>query len=206
MKQKAGQDTKILTANEFTNVKNVNGCFLYSKDDHIFIYLRIHSLNIDLLPDEEKRAKTSNLSASFGSDNKDFVYFTYPREIDLDSYKNDLKKRHGEEIGNIGKKRLLQEMILEANDLATSGENYEHQHFIKLWTWSGPEQDRLENEQALRYRAEEFKIRYESIGTKADILKEQDILKMCNLFANGVQAPFDIIDNNMIYESITKIR
>lgn len=196
------QDKKI-TANEFANVKDIKDIFLYTKDQFVIVYLRIHFYNIDLLSDSEKRSKSKVLVASFEGDRKDFAYITYPREIDLDAYKNNLKSKYSEEIINIGRKHLLQELIIEATEIASNGENYEHQHFIKLWKFVGS--DKKESLNELKTRAEEFKVRYEMIGIPVDIIKEKEILKMCNLFGNSHQAPYINVGDNTIYDQMTKI-
>lgn len=192
------------TANEFTNVKDIKGTVLYTKDNYILSYLRIFFYNIDLLSLVEKKSKTAILSSSFEGDRKDFAYVTYPREIDLDTYIGSLKKYYNEELNNLGRKHLLKEMILEASELASSGENYEHQHFIKLWRFAGTDKD--EAESALNVRVEEFKSRYSSVGIHVEILKEHEIIKMCNLFGNALQAPYVTVGKNTIYDPITKLR
>lgn len=197
-------NSKQLSANQLTNVKNIKDIFLYTKNNYVLCYLRIFSYNLDLLSMEERKAKTANLSASFDGDRKDFVYTTYPREIDLDSYKNSLKSKYSEELTDLGRKHLLQEMIYEAAELASNGENYEHQHFIKIWKSIGSEKTEAEKE--LRQRAEEFRARYEMVGIHAEILKSTEILKMCNLFGNSTQAPFDNVPGSLTYEPITKMR
>lgn len=191
-------------AEEFVNVKDIKGQFLYTKDGYIICFLRVYPYNLDLLSGEEKRSKTNVLSASFEGDRKDFAYLAYPREIDLDSYKNQLKKQYNNELASIGRKRLLREMIMEANELATSGENYEHQHFIRLWKYAGSNTADAENE--IRTRMAEFKERYGSAGIETEIMKDQDILKLCNLFGNSIQAPFASTNSSMTYEPITKLR
>jgi len=193
-----------LTSNQLINVKNVKGIFLYTKDNLIISYLRIHFLNIDLLSKDEKKSKTRSLAVSFEGDKKDFAYISYPREIDLDTYKDELKRRRAQEISQLGRKKLLEEMLIQVNELANSGENYEHQHFIKLWKEVG--HNTQDAESALRNRVEEFKTRYESIGIQVEILTEQEILKMCNLFSNSMQAPYTNYGSNMMYEYMTEVK
>ncbi len=81
-------------------------------------------------------------------------------------------------------------MLKEAHVLSNSGENYEHQHFIKLWTLIGTNPQ--EACHGLLERAEEFRQRYDSVGIKISILNEVDIIKVCNLFGNGSQAPHEV--------------
>lgn len=200
----AGKNERKMTANEFTNVKDIKKIYLYTKDGYVFCYLRIYSFNLDLLSPEEKRQLTASLAASFDGDRKDFVYFTFPREIDLDKYKSTLKAKYTEEMASLGRKHILRIMLQEAAELATNGENYEHQHFIKIWKKVSVE--RSDAEQEIRQRIEEFRARYAAAGIPCEIMQASDILKMCNLFGNALQAPFETSTNHLGYEAITKMR
>lgn len=192
-----------MTANEFTNVKDIKGSFLYTKDGYIISYLRVNYLNLELLSEEERRMKTDTLAKSFESDRKNWVYTAYPREIDLDRYKSELKKRYQEEITHVGRRHLLAELMMECTDLATNGENFEHQHFIKLWRKLG--RNRLDSENELKNRIQEFKTRYENVGITTEVLGEQEIIKMCNLYGNPVLAAYDTPVANLHYEEIGKV-
>lgn len=189
-------------ANELTNVKDVRKGILYSRDGYIYMYIHIGFINIDLLPREEKKAKCKNISAAYDGDKKDFAYMTYPREIDLDQYKNDLKNRYTQEMGNIGRKHILRELLMEATDLATSGENYEHQHYLKCWMALA---DSSDAESELRQRMNDWKARYQMIGVPAEILDDKEILKMCNLYGNGIQASFDSISADTLWDPMVQI-
>lgn len=192
------------TANEFTNVKDIEGIYLYSRDGYIFCYLRIPFFNIDLVPRAEKRAKAKALAAAFSADKFDFAYCSYPREIDLDVYKNDIKKRYRNEMDNRGRQKLLQIMLAEATELATNGENYEHQHFIKIWKKVGSNKE--DDKQVMKSRIEDMKIRYNNIGVSATVLQEAEIVKMCNLYGNSLQAPYEVNQNQYVFETITTIK
>lgn len=192
-----------ITANEFTNVKDVKKNFLYSKDGYIFGYLRVFSYNLDLLSKEERKVKTTSISSNFEGDKSDFVYFSYPREIDLDSYKNFLKEKYTSELASPGNKRILEEMILEAVELSTNGENFEHQHFIKLFHFI--KKDLHQEEVNLKARLEEFKVRYEGAGIRCEILNEIEIIKLCNLFGNSLQASYENVDDNTVYTPIMQL-
>lgn len=197
-------EEKHITANEFTNVKDIVGNFLYSKDGYLYTYLRVYPFNLDLLSKEEKAGITNNLSAAFSSESKDFAYMTFPREIDLDDYKNFLKEQYQSELVDIGRRKLLAIMIKEAIVLSTNGENYEHHHFIKLWKQIGRNLNDAKYE--LITRAEEFRERYGMAGIHMEILDEEGIIKLCNMYGNSNQAAFDIVDTNTIYSAIPQIR
>lgn len=198
---KMSQEAK-LTANQYTNVKDIKENFLFTKNGYLMAYIKINRYNIDLLKQEEKRGKSNQLAASFEGDRKEFAYVSYPREIDIDDHKQDVKERYRQEE-NIGIRNIL-EIILETyNHLSTSGENYSHQHYIKIWSYIGKREIR-EVKLELLQRAKSFVQRYDAVGIKAEILNENEIIKMCNLFGNALQAPFEVpVDST--YERMTFI-
>ena len=119
-----------MTANEFTGVKDIRGCFLYRTDGYIMSYLRVYFLNLDLLSEADRHDKTEVLTRSFESEKKNFVYEAYPREIDLDKYKNELKDRYKEELNHIGKRHILTIMLNEAIELAKDFSDQKSARFI----------------------------------------------------------------------------
>lgn len=191
------------TANEFTGVRDIKGCYLYRTDGCIMSYLRVYFLNLDLLSEEDRHAKTEVLTHSFESEKKNFVYEAYPREIDLDKYKTELKNRYKDELNHLGKRHVLTMMLNEAIELASNGENFEHVHFIKIWT--APGKNRLDAEKELKDRLGDYQKRYAAVGIRTEILGEQDIIKMCALYGNAVQAVYDVPVNNSVYEQIGRI-
>jgi len=193
------QSSKEQKANDFTNVKDIKDIFLYTKDNFIMCYLQVYPLNIDLMTKEDLKAKTEHFTSTFKDDRKKFVYFTLPREIDLDQYKNELKEIYNDEMANPGRKRILREMILECVELSSNEENYEHQHFIKIWGKIGLHKEDTERE--LKERIEEFKTRYLMNEITVEIIKGQKILKMCNLFSNAIQAPYEMLGQGSFYET-----
>lgn len=56
---------KEITANELVNVKDIKGNILYTKDGFLFGYLQISPYNLDLVSEEERRAKTNAQAMSF---------------------------------------------------------------------------------------------------------------------------------------------
>lgn len=198
-------ENSLLTANQFVNVSDIKGNFLYTKDNMIFGYLRIYPFNKDLLSKEELRAKTQILTSSFESDRKNFSYFAMQREIDLDGQKKDLENKYRSELASVGTRHLLKIMIDELTVLSTSGQNYEHQHYIKLWA-PYTSSNRPEVEAELKIRLQDFKNRYESVGIATEILSQQDIIKVCSLFASAAQAPFLQLGKNSRYEPMVRLK
>ena len=165
------------------------------------MYLRVFPFNLNLKSKPERQGITKNLVAEFQGDNKDFMYFSLPREIDLDKYKNLLKKKHQDEM-NIGKRHILAEMMVECAMLSTSGENYEHQHFIKIWK-KGKDKTSVEND--LKERLKDIQTWYRNVGIETSILSGADIVKLCNLFGNSLQASFESVSDNTMYTPVTQL-
>ena len=107
-----------ITANDFVDVKDIKGMFLYTKSNKIFSYLRIYPFNLDLLTTEDRRNLTNRLAAAFDGDRKNFMYCTLPRELDLDGYKIFLKEKR-QAAETLGKKRIIDELIKKATDSIT---------------------------------------------------------------------------------------
>ena len=108
------------TANSLVEVADVENCFLYRKDDYILGYLRIGSINLELLSAEELQILTQRLSMSFEGDRDNFDYFTLPSQVNLDPNKDFIKEiRQGTD--DIGKRKGLTLMMQEMTRLSTSG-------------------------------------------------------------------------------------
>lgn len=185
---------------DFVDAADVRGQFLYRKDGYILTYLHIYSFNLELLAKAERSALTGNLSATFKEDRQDFDYFSLPREIDMDKYKVNLKERYQQEMV-IGKRRLLNMMMEQCAGLIMNGENYEHQHFIRIWAL-GSVGSKTKIEEALGVRIKEFETRYRNVGIDCEILQESEIVKLCNLFGNSIHASHEIGDDSTLYSPI----
>lgn len=191
------------TANDLVNVKDIKESFLFTQDGYIISYLNLGSINIDLLSEEELEAITQRQAMSFEGDKNNFDYFTLPSQVNLDPTKEYLKLKH-QETDNLGKRKGLNLMLREVAYLSTSGENFEHQHYIKIWKMVGS--NLKDTQKELTIRINEFKERYMAAGIVCEILKENEIIKMCNLFGNPQQAPYMGIGAINFYETFTQIR
>lgn len=190
-----------MAVRDFIDAEDVKGIFLYRKDGYVLGFLRVYFFNLNLKSKVEKRGITDILTSSFKDDRKDFDYFTLPREIDLDKYKDLLKSMHSNTV-DLGKRHILAKMMLEGARLSMSGQNFEHQHFIRIWS---RDKSRGRAEEEVRERLRDFKERYASVDISTQILDEQDITKLCNLFGNSLQASFERADNNRLYTPIMQL-
>lgn len=192
---------KKIPTRDFVDAADVKGIYLYRKDGYILCYLRVYPFNLDLLTKEDRRGKTDVLTSEYRDDGKDFDYCTLPREIDLDKYKQNLKRRY-KEADTIGKRHIIAMDMEECAELTTNGENYEHYHFIRIWK-NGT--DRANVERDLKDRITDFHTMYANVGIKTEILQEQDIVKLCNMFGNSLQTSFEHVEKSTMYTPILQM-
>ena len=200
---KKQQEEKNNSARDFMDVADVKGSFLYRKDGYILTYLRVYPFNLELLSEGERKGLTDSLTAMFQADRNHFTYFTLPREVDMDKYKQNLKSKYQSEM-NLGRRQMLNMMMAQCARKIMSGENYEHQHYIRIWKL-GSVGTRLNVEEALSERIHEFAIRYKNVGIQCEILQEADIVKLCNLYGNSIHATSETVDDSTIYAPIMQL-
>lgn len=186
---------------DFIDAADVKNIFLYRKDGYILSYLRIFSYNLNLKSQEERRVETDRLTAKFKNNRKDFTYFTLPRELDLDNYKDLLKDKYNQSM-NIGHRHIIAAMMGQCADITTDGRNYEHQHFIRIWE---KRDDPAKAEAELKERITDFKIRYQEAEINCKILEERDIIKLCNLYGNALQASYENVEETSSYTPIMQM-
>lgn len=192
-----------LTVRDFVDAADIRGQFLYRKDGYILTYLRVYPYNLELMTEESRKGVTNNLAATFKEDKQDFDYFSLPREIDLDKYKINLKERYQQEMV-IGKRRLINMMMEQCAALVMKGENYEHQHFIRIWRLANvSEKNRVE--EVLAERIKEFETRYRNAGIHCEILQEAEIVKLCNMFGNNIHASHEVVDDTTLFSPIMQM-
>ena len=188
LKKKRQVDKKVITAQQFINVKDIKGEILYSKDNHIFCYIKIHPVSIDLLSDNEKMSFCKNLSAELSSERKPYKFFAISRPIDISALIDENLKIYAQSTDMV-QKSLLSEEIGVYNHYALSGDVIERQFYLIIW-------ERVEDdgEITLIKRAKEFVSKLKACNVVTEIIGEQQIIQLCNLFANPAYAHLESYD------------
>ena len=167
-KKAKGRDKEELaqmTANEFVNVKDIRGSFLYTRDGMALAYLKIFPIS-------------KQLTASLSSGQYPFQLLAVSRPVDISPLMAELSSTLTSS-SDIKQKELLKHEIVEMGGFALSGEVVERQFYIKIWdrTVDGVERDLL---QKLKYLSGYFA----DCGIQTEILEQQDIVRLCNLVNN----------------------
>jgi len=167
-----------LTAQEFVNVKDIHDRFLYTRDGQVIAYIKINPISIDLFSDMEKEQICRVLTSELSSLKKPFKFLAVSRPVDITPLINEYTALLSETTDQKQKELLRNEMMVMSN-YAISGEVVERQFFVLLWTTYqvGVEEDLLKD-------CQEFCHKLESAHIGCDIIKEHEIVRLCNLVNN----------------------
>lgn len=175
---KKGADPAAVTANEFVNVRDVRGKFLYTRDGLVLAYLRIMPISIDLFSKSEKKQIVRQLTANMSAVQYPFQLLAVSRPVDISPLLSELSYILASSE-DAKQKELLRQEMLEMSAYALSGDVVERQFYIKLWDKGndGAERGLL---QKLKYLEGYFS----DVGIHTEILGQQEIVRLCNLVNN----------------------
>lgn len=176
--KQAADNTAQITANEFINVKDIRGKFLYTRDGLALCYLKILPISIDLFSKNEKKQIIRQLTANLSGVQYPFKLIAVSRPVDISPLLSELSAELTES-GEMKQKELLKQEILEMGGYALSGEVVERQFYLILWDKAG---ENAEHEllQRLKYLSGYFG----DVGIQTEILEQQGIVRLCNLVNN----------------------
>lgn len=164
------------TAQQFVNVRDIRGSFLYTQDGWLLSYLRIFPISLDLLSPSEKRLLINKLTAELSSVRFPFKFLAVSRPVDISPLISELGALLS--TADQKQKELLRQEMLEMNSFALSGEVVERQFYLILW------QRQEAGERDLQEKAKRLVQHFEEGQLQAHILKQQEIVQLCNLVNN----------------------
>lgn len=188
------EKTKI-TAQDFTNVKDIKDSILYTNDDNAFVYLEIQPLSLEMLSFEEQKIFTKNLTSALSSERQPFKMISFPKPMDLSYliYKYEqMYKVASTEI----EKKLIGEEIRRMKQITIDNSANEFKFYFIFW-------DKKENANELLKRARDFKNNFEDSSLKVDLISEKEIYRLCNMMNNPNYSNFD---NDDFERNITVIK
>lgn len=174
---------RAMTANEFINVRDVRERLLYTKSGHVFAYIRIQPVALELLSEREKRNKIATFSSEFSNETTPYKLFAITRPIDVTGLLYNLSVLKGE-CTDAYRKKLLTNEISDINRFALSGEVVERQFYMALWR----EAKEKNADKELARKVSDVIQRFSACGLSVEQCSETDIKKLLNLFANPAYA------------------
>ena len=171
------ENAAMQTAQEFINIKDIKDRYLYTKDGLTLIFLRLHSISIDLYSKSEKSVLIKQLTAELSDIQYPFKFMAVSRPVDISPLINDLTAM----LKNSDEKRkeLLRQEILQMSSYALSGEIVERQFYISLW-------DKYEDgiEKDIYKRAALLAEKFTTNGIGCEVIGEKEIVRLINLVHN----------------------
>lgn len=125
-------DPAAVTANEFVNVRDICGNFLYTRDNTVLAYLRIMPISIDLFSKSEKQQIVRQLTADLSTADYPFQLIAVSRPVDISPLLSELSDTLTA-CSDLKQKELLKQEMSEMSSLAVSGDTVERQFYIKIW-------------------------------------------------------------------------
>mgnify|MGYP000844621419 CR=1 FL=1 len=177
-KKKNKKDISMETVQEFVNVKDIRKNFLYTSDNKIFSYIRIHPIDVNLLSKREQRSKTRILTKEISVLQRDFKFLAVSKPTDISSIIDEYQEILVTSIDQ-KQKEILRKEMLALSDFATTGEAMERLFYIVLWD---DYEEGMESE--IMKVANDFISAYSSINIKSEVINEKEIYQLCNMINN----------------------
>lgn len=189
-KEKPEINLREQTANDYVNVLDIKNGLLYSKDHYVFAYIRVPPLALELMSIAEQDVIIRNLAVELSAENKPFKHFSISRPVNISGLIDDLTDAYLV-AETPQQKELLKQNIDTINNFALSGDVVERQFYFIIWEkYYDGVQDYLTK------RAEELCARLNSVQKDIELLADNEIVQLCNLFANPASSHFE--DGNII--------
>ena len=171
------------TAQDFTNVKDIRDCFLFTNDNIAFVYLEVAPISLEMMSINEQKIFTKNITAALSSERKSFKMISFPKPVDLSYliYKYEsLYKIADTDI----EKRLINEEIKKMKQITLDNSASEFKFYFVFW-------DDENNTAELLKRARDFKNNFESSQIRIELISEKEIYRLCNMMHNPTYSNFD---------------
>lgn len=166
------------SAQDFTNVLNIQDGFLYTRDGYILRCIKILPISIGLLSNREKQTLIKQLTSELSVEKTPFHFLAISRPVDMQPLLEEYIKLRNR-INDLYQKDLLRKEMEYISDFSFRDEVVERQFFFYL-----AEKWREDVEQDLKKHVSDFAEHFEASGIKTEILEDAELIKLCNLVNN----------------------
>ncbi|MBR3255680.1 MAG: hypothetical protein IKF97_05700 [Clostridia bacterium] len=192
--------TKELTEQELLNVIDIRGNFLYTRDNKIFIYIKINPINLQLWSVSELKEKLITYTAEFSSEDIYFSLYSISRPIELSGVIANYEKLR-KSSQDLIQKRIISNTINYLQSMSSVGDAIEKQTYIILWKEMS---DYAEKD--LLKRANEWIKRFQNVSSNARILTEHEIVQLINGFTNPNVAYDEDVEGVNRFSDLSRIK
>lgn len=166
------------SVHDFINVRDIKGNFLYTNDDKICAFFKIDPITVDLYSQSEKRQLCQLLSSQLAAENKPFKFLAVSRPVDISPLISEYRQIMDTTQSLVIRDILKNEMLV-MNSYAHSGDVVQRQFYFMIW-----DDYKRETEQDMMKRITEFANKFKTCRLSGEILKQNEIVRLCNLVNN----------------------
>lgn len=188
---------KSKTLNEFLNIKDIEGNFLYTLDNQVICFIKVYPVNNELFSEEELENKMDSMSVEFSNEQYPYSIFIIPRSVDITDYikeQEELKNNAEDEISI----KIIEKRIIETHNMVANKNIIENEFYLCIW-----ESDVDNVKEKIIKRANIWKKRFKDCGFDSEILEKTQIILLVKSFTIPEFARKENVDYD---DSIVKIR
>lgn len=163
---------------DLINIRDIKGNFLYTDDHKICAYFRVNPISVDLYSQREKKQLCQMLSSQLASEQRPFKFLAVSRPVDISPLISEYSQILTQSSNNVVKD-ILKNEIKVIHEHSSSGDVVQRQFYFMLWETyeEGIERDLLK-------RINDFKNKFVTCRLNGEVLKQQEIVRLCNLVNN----------------------
>ena len=162
--------------NEFLNIKNIKGNYLYTLDEQVISFIKVDPMNIELLSDKELESKMDFESIEFSNEQFPYKIIVIPRAVDISDYIREQEELRNKLTNDVCIE-IINNRIISTTEMIENKNIIENEFYIMIFDAN---KDNIEIE--LNKRANNWISRLKNCGLKSEILEERDIILLVKSF------------------------
>lgn len=162
--------------NEFLNIKNIKGNYLYTLDEQVISFIKVNPMNIELLSDKELESKMDFESIEFSNEQFPYKIIVIPRAVDISDYIREQEELRNKLTNDVCIE-IINNRIISTTEMIENKNIIENEFYIMIFDAN---KDNIEVE--LNKRANNWISRLKNCGLKSEILEERDIILLVKSF------------------------
>ena len=164
------------TLNEFLNIKDIKGNYLYTLDEQVISFIKVNPMNIELLSDKELESKMDFASIEFSNEQFPYKIIVIPRAVDISDYIREQEELRNKLTNDVCIE-IINNRIISTTEMIENKNIIENEFYIMIFDAN---KDNIEVE--LNKRANNWISRLKNCGLKSEILEERDIILLVKSF------------------------
>ena len=162
--------------NEFLNIKDIKGNYLYTLDEQVISFIKVNPMNIELLSDKELESKMDFASIEFSNEQFPYKIIVIPRAVDISDYIREQEELRNKLTSDVCIE-IINNRIISTTEMIENKNIIENEFYIMIFDAN---KENIEIE--LNKRANNWISRLKNCGLKSEILEERDIILLVKSF------------------------